>query len=282
MPANAPFDPYARPAPRGALRRGKKRKSTGCGCLSVTALAVIVIIGVVGALSMFSGPVLPSLNKQPIPDHVPPAAAAPPPMIDVHAPGRTSDQLHQWAQPIAQQTEVSEDALRAYGNAYVIAAESYPECHLEWNTLAGIGQIETRHGTYSGNWLQPSRIDPDGVVRPPIIGPSLNGTGAFAEVRDTDGGALDGDSEYDRAVGPMQFIPETWARFATDASGDGVADPNNIDDAAATTARMMCSGGRDLSTPEGWASAVRSYNQSEQYLRDVRDAAANYALNQPA
>ena len=55
-----------------------------------------------------------------------------------------------------------------------------------------------------------------------------------------------------------------------------------IDDATATTARMLCSDERDLATPEGWASAIRSYNQSEQYLRDVRDAAANYALNQPA
>lgn len=285
MSSNSPYDEFAHPAPRGEASRGRKKKqksSRGCGCLGLTTLAVLIIIGAVGALSMFTGPVLPSITKQPIPENVPPAAAEPPPLIDIHAGGRTSDQLAQWAQGISSQTGISEDALRAYGNAYVRAAEEFPECHLEWNTLAGIGQVETRHGTYSGNWLKPARIDPDGVVRPTIIGPALDGTGAFAEVLDTDGGELDGDTQYDRAVGPMQFIPETWHAFAVDASGDGVADPNNIDDATATAARMLCSGGRDLATPEGWAAAVRSYNQSEQYLRDVRDAAANYALNQPA
>lgn len=80
----------------------------------------------------------------------------------------------------------------------------------------------------------------------------------------------------------MQFIPETWRRHGIDASGDGVADPHHIDDAAASSARLLCSGGRDLATPEGWTSAIRSYNQSDQYVRDVRDAAANYALNQSA
>ena len=109
-----------------------------------------------------------------------------------------------------------------------------------------------------------------------------DGSPGFAEIQDTDGGALDGDPEFDRAVGPMQFIPETWHRYGVDASGDGVADPHHIDDAAASAARLLCSGGRDLATAEGWTSAIRSYNQSDEYLRDVRDAAANYALNQPA
>ena len=286
MPSNSPFDEYAHPAPRGENPRGRgkgrKKSSQGCGCLGLTSLAVLIIIGTVGALAMFTGPVIPSLTKQPIPDNVPPAAAEPPPMIDINAPGRTSEQLRQWAQPISAKTGIPEDALRAYGNAYVIAAVRFPECHLGWNTLAGLGKVETHHGSYSGNWLKPAQIDADGVVRPTIIGPALDGTNGFAEVLDTDNGELDGDTQYDRAVGPMQFIPETWHRFAVDASGDGVADPNNIDDATATTARMLCSGERDLATPEGWASAIRSYNQSEQYLRDVRDAAANYALNQPA
>ena len=69
---------------------------------------------------------------------------------------------------------------------------------------------------------------------------------------------------------------------SVDASGDGVADPHHIDDAAASAAGLLCSGGRDLSTPEGWTAAIRSYNQSDEYVRDVRDAAANYALDQPA
>ena len=282
MPSPQSFDDFSHPQPRRRSKAAPARRSSGCGCLSLTALSVLIIIAVVGALSMLSIPQLPSFNKQPIPDNVPPAAAAPPPMIDIDAPGRTSDQLQQWAQELSETTRIPAPALRAYGNAAVIAATSYPQCNLSWNTLAGLGQIETRHGSYSGNWLESARIDADGVVRPTIIGPRLDGTGPFAEIRDTDNGVLDGDTEFDRAVGPMQFIPETWNRFATDASGDGVADPNNIDDATAAAARVLCSGDRDLGTAAGWVAAIRSYNQSEQYVRDVRDAAANYALNQPA
>lgn len=261
--------------------RGRGR-SSGCGCLAFTTVAVLVVIAVVGAMAMFSGPVQVPFRKQPIPDNVPPAAAQAAPRIDVHAPGRTADQLEQWARPISEATGIPGAALRAYGNAEVLAADSWPTCNLSWNTLAGLGQVETRHGTYTGNWLQPAEIEADGVVRPPIVGVPLDGSPGFAEIRDTDGGELDGDTEFDRAVGPMQFIPETWRRHGVDASGDGVADPNNIDDAAASAARLLCSGGLDMATAEGWATGIRSYNQSEQYLRDVRDAAANYALNQPA
>lgn len=281
MSKKLPQGDYSHPAPRGASRRAK-RKSSGCGCLGFTTVAVLIIIGVVGALSAFVGPVNIPFSKKPIPENVPPAAAEAPLMINVHAPGRTSDQLAQWAAPISAATGIPEAALRAYGNAQVIASDSYPNCHLSWNTIAGLGQIETRHGTYTGDWLKPARIDDDGVARPKIVGVPLDGSPGFAEIRDTDGGKLDDDTEFDRAVGPLQFIPETWARYGVDASGDGVADPNQIDDAAATAARLLCSGERDLATPEGWTEAIRSYNQSDKYVRDVRDAAANYALNQPA
>ena len=37
-----------------------------------------------------------------------------------------------------------------------------------------------------------------------------------------------------------------------------------------------------ISTAEGWTEAVLSYNRSREYLINVRDAAASYALNQPA
>lgn len=266
---------------RGPAPRPPKR-SSGCGCLGFSTIAVLAIIALVGVMVMFTGPADAPFRRAPIPDDVPPAAAEPAVRIDVHAPGRTADQLAQWAEPIAESTRIPAAAVRAYGNAEVMAAEAWPGCRLSWNTLAGLGQVETRHGTYTGDWFKPAAIDADGVVRPGIIGVPLDGSPGFAEIRDTDGGELDGDREYDRAVGPLQFIPETWRRYGIDASGDGVADPHHIDDAAASAARMLCSGDRDLSTPEGWTSAIRSYNQSDQYVRDVRDAAAHYALNQPA
>ncbi|WP_080795815.1 lytic transglycosylase domain-containing protein [Corynebacterium pacaense] len=255
-------------------------KAFGCGCGSV--LAVIMVISFVGwALSFIDGGA-PIRQLEPIPDDVPPARGEAVPVVDIHAPGRTSSQLDFWAQPIAADISVSAQAVAAYGNAELVAEGTWPGCHISWNTLAGIGHVETRHGTYSGKLFGGSALNADGVATPPIIGIPLDGSPGVAEIPDTDGGALDGDPDFDRAVGPMQFIPESWGRFGLDANGDGVADPNQIDDAALSAAHLLCENGGDLSTPEGWTRAVHSYNMSTKYLLDVRDAAAAFALRQPA
>jgi membrane-bound lytic murein transglycosylase B len=101
-----------------------------------------------------------------------------------------------------------------------------------------------------------------------VRGPALSG-GAFSAIRDTDGGRYDGDPVWDRAVGPMQFIPGTWRIWGADGNGDGVADPQNIEDAALAAAGYLCSGGRDLSRPADLQAAVLSYNHSQQYLSTV-------------
>lgn len=261
------------------MNEGAKR-SFGCGCGAI--LAVIVVIALVGwSLSFLPGPIQVT-PKEPIPDNVPPAAGAEVPEIDVHAPGRTSDKLSFWAAPIAESTKIPEPAVRAYGNAELIAADAWPQCNLKWNTLAGLGWVETRHGSYTGNFFDGASIDENGFVTPPIIGIPLDGSPGVAKVPDTDRGELDGDSEFDRAVGPLQFIPESWQRYGLDANGDGEANPHQIDDAALGAAHHLCDNGRDLSTPQGWTEAVMSYNRSQEYLIDVRDAAANYAIQQPA
>lgn len=255
------------------------RKLIGCGCGVV--LAIILIISLVGWALTFMDGSSPIRQFKAIPSDVPPAGGQAVESIDVHAPGRTADMLVDWAGPLAAETDIPPAALRAYANAELIAAQSWPECHLRWNTLAGIGYVETRHGTYSGHLFSSQSIDDKGYALPPIIGVALDGSPGFADVADTDNGELDGDSEHDRAVGPMQFIPESWKRYGRDANGDGYPDPNQIDDAALTAANLLCQG-RDLSTPEGWAGAIAAYNQSEQYLIDVRNAAAAYAIPQPA
>lgn len=150
----------------------------------------------------------------------------------------------------------------AYRHAEAELARSAPGCRLRWQLLAAIGQVES--GQARGG-----RVTADGTTVAPILGPRLDG-GAFAVVRDTDGGAYDGDPAYDRAVGPMQFIPSTWARWGTDGNGDGRADPDNVFDAALAAGRYLCAGGRDLSDPAELDRAVLGYNHSEAYLRTVR------------
>lgn len=151
--------------------------------------------------------------------------------------------------------------LGAYRKAEEALARSAPGCGLRWQLLAAIGQVES--GQARGG-----RLDADGTTYAPIIGPQLNGRG-FAQIRDTDNGAYDGDSAYDHAVGPMQFIPSTWARWGADGNGDGSADPHNVYDAALAAGRYLCAGGRDLARSQDLDRAILSYNHSREYLRLV-------------
>ncbi len=146
--------------------------------------------------------------------------------------------------------------------AYVSAAKAAPaSCHLPVTLVAAIGEVESSS-------LRGRSLDALHNVVPKVVGPALNGAG-FASIRDTDGGRLDGDPVWDRAVGPMQFIPSSWRALGVDGNGDGVADPQNIEDATRSTAFYLCSGGKDLSRSGDVARAVLSYNQSQRYLATV-------------
>jgi membrane-bound lytic murein transglycosylase B len=162
-------------------------------------------------------------------------------------------------------------ALDAYRQAAAREAKVRPSCGLSWPLLAGIGRVESDHGRSAGAVLHS-----DGISMPRIIGIPLNGHGT-ALILDTDNGRLDGDTVYDHAVGPMQFIPSTWARWGVDANHDGVADPFNIFDAAATTADYLCADGHNLRTYAGQVAAVRSYNHSDSYIAMVLGIERIYA-----
>ncbi|MDQ0939882.1 lytic transglycosylase domain-containing protein [Streptomyces sp. V1I1] len=152
--------------------------------------------------------------------------------------------------------------LAAYRQAESDLAGSAPGCRLRWQLLAAIGQVES--GQARGG-----RVTADGTTVAPILGPRLDGNG-FALIRDTDGGVHDGDTAYDRAVGPMQFIPSTWATWGSDGNGDGRSDPGNVYDAALSAGRYLCAGGRDLSDPHDLDLAILGYNHSAEYLRTVK------------
>lgn len=78
-------------------------------------------------------------------------------------------------------------------------------------------------------------------------------------------------------MGEMQFLPDTWARYASDGDGDGLADPQKLYDSALSAARYLCSGGLDLRDPSQVMSAILRYNNSMPYARSVLGWAAVYA-----
>ncbi|MEU8623376.1 lytic murein transglycosylase [Streptomyces sp. NPDC048669] len=152
--------------------------------------------------------------------------------------------------------------LAAYRKAESSLGRSDPGCGLPWQLLAAIGKVESGH---AGG----GRVDAQGTTLSPILGPVLNGAG-FANIPDTDGGAYDGDKTFDRAVGPMQFIPSTWAHWGRDGNGDGRSDPSNVYDAALAAGAYLCAGPRDLRVRADLDRAILSYNHSDTYLRTVR------------
>lgn len=175
------------------------------------------------------------------------------------------------ARALVSGTDMTLLAMDAYWRAAREAAATRPQCGIAWWALAGIGRIEGRHGTFGG-----ARLLGSGDATPRIIGIPLDGTNNTALIPDTDGGQLDGDPVYDRAVGPMQFIPSTWARWRADGNGDGRADPNNMYDATEAAAHYLCASG-PMQTEDDLRRGYFSYNRSDDYASTVLANALYYS-----
>ncbi|MFC9683104.1 lytic transglycosylase domain-containing protein [Streptomyces sp. NPDC056948] len=165
------------------------------------------------------------------------------------------------AAPGTTESGIPATVLDAYKKAETALNEAKPGCNLPWQLLAAIGRVES--GQARGG-----RVDADGTTLSPILGPQLDGNG-FALIRDTDDGAYDGNSSYDQAVGPMQFIPSTWAWAGRDGNDDGKKDPNNVYDAALAAGHYLCRNNWDLSDQNDLDRAILSYNNSREYLNLV-------------
>lgn len=203
----------------------------------------------------------PAYVGAPVPVSADVPAAAP-------APGQLVDQ--RWLQRTARRTGIPEPALRAYADAQLSGVGG---CELGWTTLAGIGWVESHHGTIGGRTL-----GADGRSSEPIIGPTLDGEGPVAAIRATpESTAWHGDPTWEHAVGPMQFLRSSWEPWAADGDRDGTTDPHDLDDAAATAARYLCASGQDLDSGAAWASAILSYNRAQEYVDAVHAAASTYA-----
>ncbi|NLU77162.1 transglycosylase SLT domain-containing protein [Micromonospora sp. HNM0581] len=219
---------------------------------------------------------LPPSGEVPPPGQFPPPTATLPPGATpsggtAPAGGRPSDTLAGWARDTGARVGIDPIAMQAYGYAELVLAETDRACGLSWTTLAAIGLVESRHGQANN-----AQLGADGRAVPEIIGLPLDGQGNRMRIADTDRGELDRDTTYDRAIGPMQFIPTTWEEIGADADNDGRKDPHNIHDAALAAGRYLCKGGRNLTIPGDWWNAILSYNDVRRYAQDVFDAANRY------
>jgi hypothetical protein len=159
--------------------------------------------------------------------------------------------------------------------AYQRAAATCPG--LRWELLAGIGRVESGHGTAKG-----AAVGTDGVVSPLILGPPLDGSGTGGNTTPMPAGRWSGrwgvTGPWVQAVGPMQFLPPTFDAWAVDGDGDGLLDPHDLDDAAATAAAYLCGPAGRI---DDEAAALRRYNNSDAYVDDVIAWADRYATAPP-
>lgn len=201
-----------------------------------------------------SGPSIVAAFKMPRPFHVAGGALpSPPPSVLINSPGGL---------------RIPSVALNAYRNAERMMAAAQPGCGMSWNILAGIGRIESMHANGGST-------DTDGTAVRPIYGPALDGTLPGNEIivqsRSND------RTTYARAMGPMQFLPGTWSRYAADGNGDGKADVQNVFDATLAAARYLCSGGLNMRDPNQVMTAILRYNNSVAYAQNVLGWARAYA-----
>jgi membrane-bound lytic murein transglycosylase B len=219
----------------------------------ITPVASVAVVA--AAASHRSGPVVVAAARPPTSVHIAAAtkSAPAPPMTVVNS---------------SSALGIPSMALAAYRNAEQKMATSDPGCGISWNLLAGIGRIESGHANGGAT-------DARGTAVHPIYGPALDGTlpGNEVIVQSSAGGRV----SYARAMGPMQFLPGTWARYASDGDGDGIADPQNLYDSTLSAARYLCSGGLNLRDQSQVMTATLRYNNSIPYARNVLGWAAAYA-----
>ncbi|MEP6478220.1 MAG: lytic transglycosylase domain-containing protein [Rhodoglobus sp.] len=239
------------------LTRKQVLVTLAAGAVGVAAFVTVMVVLAPQLLTAGSGD---GDGRPPYaaPAPLPPLSTAP------TLPGTAGMPDADWVATTSAATGIPERALAAYAGAALQEAQLSPECGIGWNTLAAIGKVESDHGRHDG-----SSVAANGTVTPAIYGVPIGD--------DTDKGAVDGTAKNDRAAGPMQFTPESWASWATDANGDGTLDIQNLDDSAMSAANYLCRASGELVTQPGWRAAIAAYNSAPSYAVAVASAANKYA-----
>jgi hypothetical protein len=257
------------------------RLRPGIGLVAATALALTPVLGGSQAALVDATPqpsagwvdVLPNLPEDEGLDPHPPVPQQIAPQVTLVAKDEKPREIRLegprgsrvWTASALTSHDLPQAAMDAYKRAAATMAGTDPSCQLPWTLLAGIGRVESDHGRYGG-----SVLSTDGVSRPAIIGVALNGKGPVAAIRDSDDGRMDKDKVWDRAVGPMQFIPTTWAYAGRDGDGDGKQNPHDLDDAALAAAGYLCSGSGSMLDDASAKAAILRYNPSDYYVALVQ------------
>lgn len=238
--------------------------------IAVGALLALVVIVIVSLASCGSTAGAPKVEGLPVAAPLPPydttltdASVRTVPLVTV------VDEA--WVADTADKTGIPARALAAYAGGAVRLALTWPECGVTWNTLAGIGWVESHHGELFGDVIKE-----DGFMSAPIFGLPLVGDGTM-NIPDFDDGNFDGSADYDRAVGPMQIIPQTWAAWNVDGNADGDPNGQQIDDSVVSSANYLCYSSPSMTTADGWKQGLWSYNQLDSYADDVLAKANEYA-----
>ena len=257
---------------QNARRTGRLRKATALVPLALLSAAFTASIAGANAPAVVASGAHSADTTLPDGTAVPTQAIEAPASVS-NGDGLGSDGNAAQIVSTASTSGIPSAALSAYQRAETVINAADKSCNLTWQLIAAIGRVESNHGRANGNVL-----DNTGLAVPGIYGIALNGSNKTTEILDTDAGQYDNDTTYDRAVGPMQFIPSTWSVVGVDADGDGVRNPQDVDDAALGTAVYLCSGSDDLGTDAGRQAAVFRYNHSQSYVDLVLSIMEAYTL----
>jgi hypothetical protein len=138
-------------------------------------------------------------------------------------------------------------------------------------TRLPVATVSIRAGQVPANWLQ---LYQDSAQRY-CSGLSWTILAAIGEIESGDG-ANEGPSTAG-ALGPMQFMPGTWAIWGMNGfSQTGKPDVWNPYDAVASAARMLCADGA-LNGTSGLSHAIFDYNHADWYVSEVLELASEYA-----
>ncbi len=142
-------------------------------------------------------------------------------------------------------------------------------CTLPAGLLAAVGDVTSEHARSAT-----ATLEHDGTMRPGIFSEPFDGIDGRQLTPDSDGGLWDLDPVHDRASGPFQFIPSTWAQYGMDGNGDGFSDPQNVWDSSAAASKYLCANGAgDFGSLD---AAIASYFGSDDLTTRVRSNMARF------